>query len=72
MHLVAGEPGLPAVPHYHRYNRDTTLSSTPPSVAVAVAGIVAGELAAAVTAGLEMTGGPRLSSPHLSPPPLCH
>ena len=66
-HLVAGEPGLPAVPRYHHYNRNTPLSPSLASVDVAVAGIVAGELAAAVTEGLEMTGGPRLSSPHLSP-----
>ena len=55
------------MPRYHHYNRNTPLSPSLASVAVAVAGIVAGELAAAVAEGLEMTGGPRLSSPHLSP-----
>ena len=59
------------MPRYHHSNRNTPLSLSLASVAVAVAGIFAGELAAAVAVGLEMTAGPHLSSPHLSPPPLC-
>ena len=55
------------MPHHHHSNRNTPLSSSLPSVAVVVTGILAGELAVAVAEGLEMTGGPRLSSPHLSP-----
>ena len=69
-HLAADEPDLPGEPHHHHYLRDSSLNPSLPSVAVAVAGIVAGELAVSMAVRLKMTGGPRLSSSPLSPSPL--
>ena len=70
-HLAAGEPDLPGVPHHLHYIRHSTLGPFLPSVAVAVAGIAAGELAVAVAERLKMTGGPRLSSSPLPLSPRC-